>query len=175
VADDLTAIAVSPECSTVFPGFPQLKLWPEAVASLGEAPEALPQIHPDFDKRARRAIRGFSYRRLPLRRIYLLGEGPGPTIEPLQPHEALIALMPHWYGFRFGDRLLQVGEAAASHFRQCATLVNSVSVHRLIRPRQLRALGDVASLVEDDLARERGFDDALAVKAAAADCAPGRR
>ena len=175
VADDLTAIAVSPECSTVFPGFPQLKLWPEAVASLGEAPEALPQIHPDFDKRARRAIRGFSYRRLPLRRIYLLGEGPGPTIEPLQPHEALIALMPHWYGFRFGDRLLQVGDAAASHFRQCATLANSVSVHRLIRPRQLRALGDVVSLVEGDLARERGFDDALAVKAAAADCAPGRR
>jgi len=175
VADDLTAIAVSPECSTVFPGFPQLKLWPEAVASLGEAPEALPQLHPEFDKRARRVVQGFSHQRLPLRRIYLLGEGPGPTIERLPPHEALIALMPHWYGFRFGDRLLQVGDAAASHFQQCATLANSVSVHRLVRPRQLRALGDVARLVEDDLARERGSDDALALKTAGVDPAPGPR
>jgi hypothetical protein len=162
VADDLTAIAVTPECSTVFPGFPQLKLWPEAVASLGEAPEALPQLHPEFDKRARRATQGFSHRLLPLRCIYLLQEGPRLAIEPLPPHEGLIALMPHWYGFRFGDRLLRVGAAAASHFRQCATLANNVNVRRLVRPRQLRGLSDVAQFVEDDIAREQAGADAAA-------------
>ena len=162
VADDLTAIAVSADCSTVFPGFPQLKLWPEAVASLGEAPESLPQLHPEFDKRARRATHGFSHRVLPLQCIYLLGEGPRVAIEPLPPHEALIALMPHWYGFRFGDRLLQVGARAVSHFQQCATLANTVSIRRLIRPRRLQALGDVARLVEDDLAREHAADGVVA-------------
>jgi hypothetical protein len=90
-----------------------------------------------------------------LRRIYLLAEGPGPVITPLRPHEALIELMPHWYGFRFGDRLLQVGDAAVRHFRQCAALANSIRVHRLTRPRQLGALGDVVRLVEEDLAQER--------------------
>lgn len=158
VADDLTAIAVSPGGSTVSPGFPQLKLWPEALTSLGEAPEAFQPLHPDFDKRARRATQGFSHRILPLRRIYVLGEGPTARIESLQPSEALIGLMPHWYGFRFGHRLLEIGDAAASHFRQCATIANSVSVCRLIRPRQLRTLGEVARLVEEDLAREHDAD-----------------
>ena len=155
VADDLTALRISTGCSTVLPGFPQLKLWPEAAASLGRVPAALSQLHPEFDKRACGARQGFSHRPLPLRRIYLLAEGPGPVTAPLRPQEALIGLMPHWYGFRFGDRLLQVGDAAVRHFRQCAALANSVSVHRLTRPRQLGALGDVVDLVEEELAQER--------------------
>jgi hypothetical protein len=164
LADDLTALRIGTGSCTVFPGFPQLKLWPEAAASLGRAPGALSQLHPEFDKRACGARQGFSHRPLPLRRIYLLAEGPGPTIAPLKPHEALIGLMPHWYGCRFGDRLLQVGDAAIRHFRQCAALANSISIHRLTRPRQLGALGDVASLVEEDLAQER--DSAVAPRGA---------
>jgi hypothetical protein len=152
VADDVTAIAVGTNGSTVLPGFPQLKLWPEAVVSLGEAPETMPRLHPLLDKRARLAIRGFSHRVLPLKRIYLLAEGSVPGIEPLRPQEALIELVRHWYGSRFGDRLLQAGGAAVPHFLQCAALVNRVAVHRLRRPRPVRALLDVARLVEDHLA-----------------------
>lgn len=155
LADDLTALSVSNGRCMAFPGFPQLKLWPEAVAWLGEVPESLPKLHPEFEKRTCRATQAFSHRALPLRRIYLLAEGPRLGIERLKPHEALIALMPHWYGLRFGDRLLRAGDAAAQHFRQCATLANCVSVRRLTRPRQLEALADVACLVEADLAQER--------------------
>jgi hypothetical protein len=166
LADDLTALRIGTDGCTVVPGFPQLKLWPEAAASLGRVPAALSQLHPEFDKRACGARQGFSHQPLPLRRIYLLAEGPGPKSASLRPHEALIGLMPHWYGFRFGDRLLQVGDAAVRHFRQCATLANSISVHRLTRPRQLGALGDVARLVEEDLAKER--DGAFTLRAAGA-------
>ena len=152
MADDLTAIDMDTQCPTVFPGFPQLKLWPEAVVSLGETPETMPRLHPRFDKRARRAVRGFSHSLLPLRRIYLLTAGPAPRIETLRPHEALIGLVPHWYGFRFGDRLLPSGEASASQFLHCALLANGVTVRRLIRPRHLPALGALLDLVEDDCA-----------------------
>ena len=152
VADDLTAIDMDTGCPTVFPGFPQLKLWPEAVVSLGETPETMPRLHPRFDKRARRAVRGFSHSLLPLRRIYLLTAGPAPRIETLRPYEALIGLVPHWYGFRFGDRLLPSGEASASQFRRCALLANGVTVRRLIRPRHLPGLGALLDLVEDDCA-----------------------
>ena len=131
MADDLTALRISTGCSTVLPGFPQLKLWPEAAASLGRVPAALSQLHPEFVKRACGARQGFSHRPLPLRRIYLLAEGPGPVTAPLRPQEALIGLMPHWYGFRFGDPLLQVGDAAVRHFRQCAALANSVSARAI--------------------------------------------
>jgi hypothetical protein len=151
VADDLTAIGIDQAPVTVSPAFPQIKLWPEAVAALGESPETMLQVHPRFDKRARRAARGFSSRRLPLRRIYLLAEGPGPTIEPLRPQEALLGLLANWYGLRFGNGLLEVEGAAAANFRQCASLVKRVSVRRLIRPRELSALRDLARLVEDDL------------------------
>ena len=152
MADDLTAIDMDTGCPTVFPGFPQLKLWPEAVVSLGETPETMPRLHPRFDKRARRAVRGFSHRLLPLKRIYLLTAGPAPRIETLRPYEALIGLVPHWYGFRFGDRLLPSGEASASQFRRCALLANGVTVRRLIRPRHLPGLGALLDLVEDDCA-----------------------
>ena len=156
VADDLTAITVGAEGPTVFPGFPQLKLWPEAVVSLGGAPETMPQLHPLFEKRARQAIRGFSNKLLPLRRIYVLAEGAVPAIEPpLRPRDALLELMSHWYGSRFGDRLLQVDGAAGSHFLQCAALANSVTVRRLRRSRPLQALLDLARMVEDDLAHDR--------------------
>jgi len=115
----------------------------------------MPRLHPRFDKRAHRAGRGFSHGLLPLRRIYLLSAGPAPKIETLRPHEALIGLVPHWYGFRFGDRLLPSGKTSAAQFLQCALLANRVTVRRLIRPRDLPALGALVDLVEDDFAGDR--------------------
>ncbi len=152
VADDVTAIDVSAERPLVYPGFPQLKLWPDAVVSLGGVPETMPRLHPLLEKRACRVTRGFCSGLLPLRRIYLLDEGQLPKIEPLRPHDALVELVRHWYGSRFGDRLLEADGAAASHLRRCAALANGVSVHRLTRPRRIPPLVELARLVEDDLA-----------------------
>jgi hypothetical protein len=154
VSDDVTAIVVGGEHPIVLPGFPQFKLWPEAVESLGGLPETLPRLHPSFEKRARHVAHGFNRDHLPLRRIYVLAEGSEPAIEPLQPHEALLELLRHWYGSRFGDRLLQANGAAVTHLHQCAALANCVPIHRLRRPPPIRALFDLAGLVEDDLAHE---------------------
>ena len=153
VADDITVIDVGTECPTVFPGFPQLKLWPEALVSLGEVPETLPRLHPLLDKRAHRVIREFSRRPLPLRCIYVLAGGAAPAIEPLPPQEALRELMQHWYGTRFGVELLRPSGPSA-FFRQCANLANRVTVCRLARPYSLPTLPDVARLVEEHLARD---------------------
>ena len=154
VSDDLTAIAVSRDRPMVIPGFPQIKLWPEAVASLGEAPETKPQLHPLFDKRAHRVGRGFSHTPVPLRRIYMLADGSAPSLETLHPHEAMVELTGHWYGARFGDRLRRPHGAQNVHFLRCATLANTVRVLRLRRPRDLQALHDLAALVDEDLAHD---------------------
>lgn len=151
VADDVTAIDMSPGGFTVLPAFPQLKLWPEGVVSLGEAPERLPRIHPLVEKRARRATQGFSRRPCPLKRIYVLAEGPDPAIEPLRPQEALIELVRHSYG----TRLLKLDGAACLHFLQCTRLATHITICRLRRPRSLPVLSDLANLVEDDLARDQ--------------------
>jgi hypothetical protein len=152
VADDVAAIATTPAGLAVLPGFPQLKLWPDAIVALGESPESMPHLHPLLDKRARRLTRGFANRHLPLRRVYVLAEGPVPAIEPLRPRDAMIEFVRHWYGARFGDRLLLGDGAAAWHFQQCAQLATRVPVHRLSRPRSMPTLIELASLVEADLA-----------------------
>lgn len=47
LADDVVAVDLStPEAPGALPGFPQLKLWPDAVTALGGSPEGLPRVHP---------------------------------------------------------------------------------------------------------------------------------
>jgi hypothetical protein len=153
VADDIAVIDVGSRPPKVFPGFPQLKLWPDAVVALGDVPEALPQLHPLFEKRARRILRQFSQDPLPLRGLYVLGRAAAPSVEPLSPQEALGELMRHWYGHRFGRELLRLF-GHASLFLHCANLANTIPVCRLDRPASLRTLPAVARLVEAHLAHD---------------------
>jgi hypothetical protein len=155
VADDVAAITTDRAEPCVLPGFPQVKLWPEAATLLGETPECLPQLHPSFDKRAWRAERGFSLEPRRLARIYVLAAGPGPSIERLQPRESCLELMAHWYGHRFGSGLLQ-GDSAALHLAQCAALAGRVSGHRLFRSGGSKALLELADVVDEHLRRDLG-------------------
>ena len=149
VADDVTAVRLDTGRPTVSHGFPQLKLWPEAVvSSLGDDLEALPRLHPDLEKRARRVAHWFPSASLPLRRIYVLADGESQGSEPLRPQEALVELVRHSYV----SRLLQEAEAS-THFLQCASVVKTVPICSLRRPRFLPALSDLARLVEEDLAQ----------------------
>ena len=157
IADDVVAVqegAGPPEGwrGLVYPGFPQLKLLPEAALALGETPETLARLQPALDKRARPAHRGFPSQALPLRRVYVLAEGPDLAVEPLEPQEALMELVRHSYTIG----LLQATAAAPAHFRQCGRLVRAAAVRRLRRPRCLTALARLARLVEDDVAAAEG-------------------
>jgi hypothetical protein len=145
--DDVAVLRVEEGGSppVLFPGFPQLKLWPEALASLGEDPGGLPRCNPRLEKRARRAARGFSSAPLPVERIYVLEEGDVPEIVPLRPREALAELLRHTYG--------AMGVGGASHFLGCAGVANEVAVLSLRRRKSLRRLPELARLVEEDLAR----------------------
>jgi len=153
VADDLVVLDVSGTGRPiVHPGFPQLKLFPKAAAaSLGDDPEALPRLTPGYEKRARRAPDRFSLRPVPLKRMYMLGKGSAPEIAPMQVHEVIATLIGQSYVARVFKQTLK-GEAASSHFRQCANLANRVPLHSLKRPASLAALPEIAHMVEEDLA-----------------------
>jgi hypothetical protein len=155
VADDIAAITIDRAGPSVLPGFSQVKLWPEAATLLGEAPECLPQLHPSFDKRGWRAARGFSLEPRRLERIYVLAAGPGPSIEQLQPREACLELMAHWYGHRFGAGLLQ-SDSAALHLGQCAEVAGHVLAHRLYRSGGSKTLVELADVVDEHLRRDIG-------------------
>src|SRR5919109_1904880 len=114
VTDDVAAIRFDDGVPMVLPGFPQVKLWPEAAALLGEDPDQLPVLHPDFDKRAWRSGQAFSHDPRELVCVNVIAPGPTPAIEPLEPREGFFELVRHWYGHRFGDGLLH-GQAVPPH------------------------------------------------------------
>lgn len=148
VADDVLAVQVDAGWPVAFPGFPQLKLWPESVVSLGDTPETLPRLHPDLEKRARRVAGRFAQEPLPLEQVYVLAEGESHEVEALRPQEALIELMRHSYAVR----LLQF-TGASTHFLSCAKLARVVPLHRLKRSYSLEKLPGLARMVEENLAR----------------------
>lgn len=151
LADDLVVLNVSNETGTavVYPSFPHLKLFPEAaMASLGDNPEALPQVMAGLDKRTRLAPDGFSHRPFPLKCIYILETAAELKVEPLPAQEKIVQLIQQSYGARIFKHWLK-GATAAAHFRKCAELAERVSICWLKRPRSLAGLGELARLVEE--------------------------
>jgi hypothetical protein len=145
VTDDVVAIQISSGQPHVFPAYPQLNLWPNAVASLGRDLAALPRLHSRVEKLALPAISGFSRNPLPLDLLYVLSKGSRTEVQILQPQEGFVGLLRHSYGTR-----LFLGGAATEHFQQCASLVKAVPVRRLRMRQRLTELSSLARLVEED-------------------------
>jgi len=154
MADDVAALEVGSEGSPVLlPGFPQIKLWPEAAtAALGDDPETLRRIHPEVEKRARPTLDSFFPLPLSLKCIYVLCEGSTVELKQLKPQEAIVKLISNSYiPYLLGQKFLQSVQVPL-HMRQCTNLAKILPIYSLERPRSLDLLPDVASLVEENLA-----------------------
>lgn len=154
VADDIMVVDGDGDQMMAKPGFPQFKLWPESAQAIGQDPNSLPTVCPGFEKRSRRVSHGFSQTPLPLQSIYVLGIGEEIEIIPLPPKDALLHILPHWYGAMFGGELLRVF-GLGNHFRECTLLANRVPTYLLKRPPSLDILSDVARAVEKHALGER--------------------
>jgi hypothetical protein len=160
VTDDVLAVQTSSKSPVVYPSFPQLKLWPTAAALLGDTVERLPQLHPDFEKRARLSRRGFSEAALAIRRLYVLDEGESARIERLGHREAFIELVRHSYAVQ----ILAGTDTVQRHFAQCARLITSVPVCRLVRPNLLAEVPRLTSIIEEDLkSAESGTSESIEI------------
>src|SRR5215217_1715114 len=147
VTDDVAVLRVEESYPKVFPGFPQLKLWPKALVSLGDDPETLPRWNPHFEKRTRSAAHRFPSTPLPIKRVYMLEESSAPEILPLRPQEAFVELVRHTYGSDYGLQTA-MGVGSASHFRKCESVVNQVTVRSLRRQKSFSQLPNQARLIE---------------------------
>jgi hypothetical protein len=116
----------------VQPALPRLRLWPESVAGLFGAPDALPRLTPNWDKRYLDATPPADPQApLPLHAIYLLsgpGAGAGPSAW-IAPREALVALLGTTSAAYVLDAALRAGE-----FRTLDRLVQLVPPRRLAVP-----------------------------------------
>jgi hypothetical protein len=152
ISDDVVAIDLrEPGTPMVIPGFPQFKLYPEAVvSSLGDDYETLPELAEGYEKRGRPVTERFAQQPFPLKSIYTLGGGSVIMLKSLDPQVALLSLIANSYMSRFGKQLLH-GAEASTHLRQCTRLINQVPVYRLERPSDLPLLPAIARLLEEHL------------------------
>ncbi|NTW03241.1 MAG: hypothetical protein HGA19_18525 [Oscillochloris sp.] len=136
-----------------WPGFPQLKLWPDTLRDLGDDPEALPQLLSVSTKRAYRVSFGFALQPLRLRRIYVLGGGREIATTPLVPQHAFQALVGNTYALRF----IGASGSTSVHLHQCAQMIRSLPIVRLQRPYRLADLNTVAALIEHEVGAETDY------------------
>jgi hypothetical protein len=152
VADDLVPVDLDASGGpTVWPGFPQLKLYAEAAAQLGPANERTSfELLPTLEKRGWRVAEAFPDGPLPLRRVYVLSDSTTGEneIAELAPGQAFAELVRH----TFVLCVLNMTGSQESHFRQAVRLAQGlVPVRALRRQRTLAALPDVVRMIEADL------------------------
>jgi predicted RNA-binding protein len=148
ISDDVVAIETNGDKIRVFPGFPQFKLWPDAVKGIGMSPDDLPRLHPRLEKRAHRIQSGFSLEPYSLRGICVLDAGEQVEIAAIGGPEAFLELVRHSY---IGRHLSATGSSAL-HFRQCGAIINGTRIYRLRRPRDLFLMPEIAAILEHNFA-----------------------
>jgi hypothetical protein len=117
----------------VLPGYPLIRLWPDAAEMLYGSAEALPLLTPTWDKRylpLGQAGAEFCDEPLPLRSIVLLApreDTDAPRLEPVPPAQALIHLVGNTYKNLLLDRDQRIDE-----FRFLHRLLEAVPVRRAV-------------------------------------------
>jgi hypothetical protein len=137
------------------PGYPSLRLWPDAVQRL--AIHTRPAHRPENGTGKVRVTSGagarrFAGRALPIARVYVLarvrsGRGRQPIrIEPLSARDGLVEIIAHLYRLDVGRR-----DLLRRDFDRLARIAQGLAVRRLHVPRGLARLGEVREVVMRDL------------------------
>jgi hypothetical protein len=151
LTDDLLAVDVSGPVARVHPGFPMLKLWPDAVAHLGGDPGVLPVLHQSVAKRSQVLNpQNDPHRAYPLARIVVLDRGETLDLRPISTRDAFVEAIRFSYAVE--PIREEAGAARVPHVRRYSELVRHVPMRRLLRTDDPAALPNIARLVEHDLA-----------------------
>jgi hypothetical protein len=152
LTDDILVISlVSDGTPQAYPGYPQLKLWPDTISKMGENQQFLLPISPGIDK-FRRPIREEFYKdALPLKRLYVLGISDARQIEvvPMGGSAKVTAIIRNTYHLGF---LKGLGKGP-EHFRQCNALAERLTARKVTRPREPYLLEELADALEADFSR----------------------
>jgi len=149
VADDIGAIDLGSEgIPLVYPGYPQVKLWADAVRRLHLSREGLRRVRPQMDKHAWGLDESFCPEALPLRRLYVLHSANSPdlTVQPITGGAKLEALKNHTYREPFLDGLA----SRAPQFRIAAAITRHVAMYYLTRPQYPFMLEEMVTLLEQE-------------------------
>ena len=155
LTDDVAALEGPGDRPMVRSGYPGVRLWPESVQNLFGAPDRLPVLTPNWDKRSldlKRPGYMFQEQPLPLAAIYVLADRSDGLnalhIEPVRPRDALLTLVANTYVNYLLDR-----DMRAHEFSYLARLVRSVPVRRVTPHKDPNRIQELCDLILDDFAQ----------------------
>lgn len=152
LSDDIVPLEERADSFWARPGYPCVCLWPRSAEALYGSAEALPLLTPNWTKRYLPVEKhGYRFREepLPLGAIYLLGDRCGeshaPSVGPMEPQAALIALVSNAYMNYLLDSGMRVTE-----FRLLGHLAAGVPMRKLHATADISRLDDLRGLILGD-------------------------
>jgi hypothetical protein len=148
-ADDICVIGVDKKGTPwVYPAYPQLKLWGDALEKMGNEPSAYRPLQSLTEKFAVPAHR-FSREPLTIKKIFILSphEKDGIEITPITGMNKYRALKYQTYRRRFLEGL----GAAVSHFHAASCVGGMVPLYRVHRPKNRFLLNELVDLLEQHI------------------------
>ncbi len=153
LTDDVLALEEQHDGVVAHPGYPRLRLWPDAVSILDGAPAALPRLAPSWDKRyLDLQSNGCSFERqpLPLSAIYLLGErrekSAAPSIASLTASASLLSLLANTRGDFHPDK-----QSHRREFGMLSRLAQRVPIRRAVARTESHSLTGLCDVILEDL------------------------
>lgn len=150
LSDDVCAVSATPgETPVIFPGVPQIKLWKDAAAHLGQDVNALRRVLQDEEKYALPVQAAVGNNAIPIKALYLLhaADQPLPTIHDMTQIEKLRALQNNTYRKGMVPKL----GIEAQNLQACAALAANTRMRSVVRPQQGYLLDELVTLLERDL------------------------
>ena len=115
----------------IYPAFPEVRLWPDALKKLGLEDRAGPPLHKGLSKRSVTLVEGFAQDPLPIQRIFVLGahNQKETIIEPLSGKAAFEALM----SMTYLPELVQTQALRSKHFALLAATLQQATIQQIHR------------------------------------------
>lgn len=152
LSGDVVALSDLGDAFLVQPGYPRLRLWPEAVNALYGSEDALPRITPTWDKRYLDLTEnGFRFHQqpLPLAAIYILDERStdpaAPFVDGICGSDSLMTLIANTYATYLLDKAMR-----AQEFELVGRLVNTTPLRRATPHVDMASLSDLCEVILDD-------------------------
>lgn len=146
VSDDVTALSVGLDGTSVLSGIPSIKLWPDAITALGGKPDNYPSLYPTTQKRNYLVSDNFVGITTKLDTIVMLDHGNDLRLKDLTATEKMLWLISGCYLNSYVD-ILSITERKEM-FLNCSNLSLSAKIIKLDRPRTLEKLDETCQMIE---------------------------
>lgn len=151
ISDDIVPVNFTKDEVLIYPGFPRIKLYDDAIEAIGQKPANFPRIHRFVEKRSFQCPDSFSLNPIPLNAVYILNENKNVSVEEISQADAFIEVSKNTHLNRFLEAL----NCQSEYFKYCQKLIQKIPVFRLNRPQDFSKMEDVVSLLENHALKVR--------------------